>query len=126
MENKDLAALKLELEAWRSSKDRGRLIPEGIWQRAASLAKSVGVTKVHTELKLDFQRLKRRMGVSRKPTIARREPKATFVKLPLSSPAKIEDCVLKVESVSGSRMQVELSGLETTGLCQLLREFAAS
>ena len=125
MENKDLAALKLELEAWRASKDRGRFIPEQIWQKAASLAKTVGVTRVHIELRLDFQRLKMHMGISGKPAIVRQKPKTTFVKLPLSS-SKIDDCVLKVESVSGSRMQVELSGLETTGLSQLLREFAAS
>ena len=43
MENNDLAALKLELEAWRASKNRGRFIPDEIWQKAASLAKAVGV-----------------------------------------------------------------------------------
>jgi hypothetical protein len=125
MENSELVALKTELEAWRASKDRGRLIPEEIWQKAASLAKTVGVTKVHTELRLDFQRLKKCMGVSGKSTKVGRRAKTTFVKLPLSS-SKIDECVLKVESVSGSRMQVELSGFETTGLSQLLREFAGS
>lgn len=126
MENNELAALKLELEAWRMTKDRGRLIPEEIWQKAASLARAVGVTKVHTELRLDFQRLKMRMGVSKKLVVASRKPKATFVQLPLPSHSKTADCILKVESLSGARMQVELSGLETAGLSQLLREFAAS
>jgi len=44
MENHALAALKLE--GWRAAKDKARFLPEEISQRAVSLAKSVGVTKV--------------------------------------------------------------------------------
>ncbi len=122
MESAELDKLKRELEAWRSSKDKGRRIPEELWQRAAALAPSLGVTRVHAELRLDFKSLKRRMGCGESPG----KPKTTFVKLPLPSTSEIGECVLKIESLSGARMQAEISGLQPGGLSQILREFAAS
>lgn len=123
----DLDGLKRELETWRSSKNRGRFIPEGIWQRAATLTHTIGVTKVHQELRLGFTALKKRMDDS-KTGLSKAKPckaRTSFVRLPIPSSSKIEDCVLKIESVSGARMQAELSGIETAGLSQLLREFAS-
>ena len=126
MESKELNTLKRELEAWRSSKSRGRFIPEDLWQRAAALTHTLGVTRVHQELRLDFTALKKRMDGSKKTAVLPSKPKASFVRLPLSSGSRVEGCVLKIESTSGARMQAEISGLETTALSQIIREFAAS
>lgn len=129
MENKELDELRRKLEHWRGLKNKGRLIPEEIWQGAVVLARELGVTRVHQELKLGFKDLKKRMGGPSKPV-----PRATkvgqspvsFVRLSVESSARVEACVLKIESASGARLQVELSGIETSGLSQLVREFAAS
>ena len=122
MESEELVALKQAFEAWRNSENRGRVIPEELWQRAAILAKKIGVTRVHKELRLSFDSLKKRMGAPKKLVKSR----TAFVSLPLSVGPRINDCILKIESASGARMQAELSGIDASGLAQVLREFATS
>lgn len=122
----ELEHLKKDFEAWRGSKEKGQRIPEELWQRAVSLAKSLSINRIHQELRLDFNKLKRLVGGSKKPVKSRSKGKATFVALPpLQSAQRVDDCVLKIESVSGARMQAELSGLEAVSLGRILREFAS-
>lgn len=118
MENNELQKLKADFEAWRITRVRGR-IPEELWRRAAELAKEIGITKVQLELRLDFRRLKKRMGETKLAT------KQKFVKLPMPGGSKMGSCILKVESATGARMQAELESLEVAGLSQIIRDFSA-
>lgn len=123
MESRQLENLRRDLVAWRTSESKGRLIPESLWQRAAQLARSMGVTRVSRELGLGYNHLKRRM--TDKPRALEPAP-SQFVEWALPPQSEIEGCVLKIESSSGARMQAEISGVTTESLSRLLRDFGAN
>lgn len=52
--------LRVRIEAWRSSEDRGKRMPEELWQAAGTAAQRLGVFPVSRSLGLNYQTLKRR------------------------------------------------------------------
>ena len=101
MENKELELehLKKDFEVWRGSRDKGTRIPEELWQRASSLAKSLSLNRIHKELQLDFNKLKRLTGGAKKPVKSRSKAQATFVSLPpLQSVSCRQACTPSVRS----------------------------
>ena len=80
----ELYSLARDLERWRTSAQRGRRIPEGLWEAAAKLARTYGVSRISAALKLsyaDLQRRARGAGASR----TRRRAQPTFIQLPAAS-----------------------------------------
>jgi hypothetical protein len=76
----DLKALQGQLTAWRRRQPgRGRL-PEALWQSAAAMARSRGVSQVSRALRLDYYKLSRWTA---EPT-AGASKAATFVEVALS------------------------------------------
>lgn len=135
----ELGGLKERLEEWRASAPRGRRrIPADIWEEATRLALRHGTSKVSIPLRLDYATLKSRVeALSPKrgkapslPMVRRGAPNkiavTEFVEL-LGTPcpkARLAPCVLQIESSRGSRLRVEVGGLDASGLALLLREFA--
>jgi len=126
-----LKKLKRSLDEWRLRRQTPRRIPDEIWEHAVVAAKEHGVGPVAQHLHLDHAKLKSKvtqegsMDLSTTPT-QEPVPAAFFELFPPPSPSRCLDrCVLEVESGRGSRMRVEVCGLEFPGLVTLVREFVS-
>ena len=74
-----LADEAARLEAFRKNR-KARILPDGIWHRAAALARQFGRTRTAKVLRLDYGRLKKELEQSQ--VIPSDQPNPTFVELP--------------------------------------------
>ena len=123
-----LSKLSERLEEWRSNGEGRRRIPEPIWERAAELARQYGVGAVSVPLRLDHAKLKSKVdgGQHALQPSSPKLPAPEFVEI-FGNPAasrSLAPCVLHIESHRGSRVRLEVGGLDAPGLALLLREFA--
>jgi hypothetical protein len=114
---------------------RSRL-PEELWATAAKLARRDGVTATARALGLDrpslqkwTDRLEPRGSTPHKIPRGRRSGKnaaPAFVELLAASTGAATSCLVEVESTSGSKLRLDLKGIATSQLAELIRAFAAS
>ena len=134
----ELQEARRPLDEWRRVAKGPKRIPEPIWERATELAIRHGVGVVAAGLHLDHSKLKSKVAAAsfgpgdKKALVATgpRQPQpveASFVELfgatTATSPPSITTCVLQVESSRGSRIRMEVGGLDAPGLALLLKEF---
>jgi hypothetical protein len=118
-----VAQLQRQLEQFRSTQPGRRKLPESLWQAAVELARQHGVYPVAHPLRLDYTRLKKRLGGS--PTFRRKAAKPAFVELVAPPRAQLEECVIEFESSSGSKMRIQWKATappDWTTLLQAWRE----
>src|SRR5579859_1959521 len=99
-----VAQLQRQLEQFRSSQPGRTKLPESLWQAAVELARQHGVYPVAHPLRLDYTRLKKRLGGS--PIFRRKTTKPAFVEL-VAPRAQLEECVIEFESSGGSKMRIQ-------------------
>jgi hypothetical protein len=100
-----VAQLQRQLEQFRSAQPGRTKLPESLWQAAVELARQHGVYPVAHPLRLDYTKLKERLGGS---STSRRKPgKPAFVELVAPSRAQLEECVIEFESSGGSKMRIQ-------------------
>jgi hypothetical protein len=97
--------LQRQLEQFRSSRPGRTKLPESFWQAAVELARQHGVYPVAHPLRLDYTRLKKRLGGF--PTSRRKAAKPAFVELVAPSRVQLEECVIEFESSGGSKMRIQ-------------------
>jgi hypothetical protein len=97
--------LQRQLEQFRSSHPGRTKLPESLWQAAVELARQHGVYPVAHPLRLDYTRLKKRLGGS--ATFRRKAAKPAFVELVAPSRVQLEECVIEFESSGGSKMRIQ-------------------
>jgi hypothetical protein len=118
-----VAQLQRQLELFRSTQPGRRKLPESLWQAAVELARQHGVFPIAHPLRLDYTRLKKRLGGS--PTFRRKAAKPAFVELVAPPRAQLEECVIEFESSSGSKMRIQWKATappDWTTLLQAWRE----
>lgn len=99
--------LQRQLEQFRSSQPGRTKLPESLWQAAVEPARQHGVYPVAHPLRLDYTRLKKRLGGS--PKSRRKATKPAFVELVTPSRAQLEEWVIEFESSApgGSKMRIQ-------------------
>ena len=111
----DLSALSEKIEQWRSQRPRRRSMPQELWQEASEAARSLGVSRVATALKVGYATLRQRSGVEGVRKAARRPERAVpalssqFVELSDLSPIR-EEAVVEVTVPDGTRLMIRLKG----------------
>lgn len=118
-----IAQLECQLEQFRSTHPGRAKLPESLWQAAVELARQHGVYPVAHPLRLDYTRLKKRLGGS--PTFRPKATKPAFVELVAPSRAQLEECLIEFESSSGSKMRIQWKATappDWTTLLQAWRE----
>src|SRR5215469_11928657 len=101
--------LQRQLEQFRSTQSRRAKLPESLWQSAVELARQYGVFSVASPLRLDYMRLKKRLGGG---AITRQNgTKPAFVELTDSevTPSR-DECIIEFEAPSGNKMRVQWKG----------------
>ena len=114
-----IVQLQRQLDQFRSSQSARTRLRESLWQAAVELARQHGVYSVARPLRLDYMRLKERLGGS--PSQRRKSAKASFVELVASHPATLEECVIEFESTQGGKMRVQWKAPTPPDWASLLR-----
>jgi len=111
-----MAPLQRQLEQFRSTHPQRTKLPESLWQAAVELARQYGVYPVAHHLRLDYVRLKKRLGGAPHP---RRQP--AFVELIAPQAAALEECVIELESPRGAKMRIQWKAAAPPDWASLLR-----
>ena len=111
--------LQRQLDQFRSTQPRRTKLPESLWQAAVELARQHGVYPVAHPLRLDYTRLKERLGGI--PNRRRKAHKPGFVELVAPRSAALEDCVIEFESPSGGKMRFQWKSPVPPDWASLLR-----
>ena len=102
-----LPSVRRDFERWRSSRSRGRQIPDRLWAAAAVLAREHGVSKTASTLGLDYYSLKKRASVAGP---VETEPAAEFLAVPVEALTAAPECVVEIEDGAGACLRVALRG----------------
>jgi hypothetical protein len=129
----DVEELRKRFEEFRSQHQTRTRLPEELWRAAAEIAERRGMNLVCRCLRLDANSLKKWMGKGvsgARPRYARRKrsamtPPAGFVELLTPATHVAASCIIEVESQRGGKLRLELKGIATSEIAQLIHSFAA-
>ena len=99
-------------------------LPDSVWQAAVELARQYGLWPVAHPLRLDYMRLKKRLGEV-PPSHRRKSTPPTFIEVVATQPAVLEACVIEFESARGAKMRIHWKATtppDWTNLLQAWRE----
>lgn len=112
-----IVQLQEQLNQWRSLRQGRTKLPESFWQSAIDLAKQYGVYRTAHGLRLDYMRLKKRLGASAGPHPS---PQASFVELrPI--PGVVHECNLEFESAGRAKLRIQWKSMVPPDWAGLLR-----
>jgi len=128
----DVEELRRRFEEFRSQHRTRTRLPEELWRAAAEIAGRRGINLVCRCLRLDFNSLKKWMGKGVHGTSVRHvgrkrsalTPTATFMELLAPATSVAASCVVEVESQRGGKLRLELKGIATSEIAQLIHGFA--
>ena len=115
-----LEELQRRFDAWRGAGDKGRRIPEALWESATELAREIGVNPVVRALHLDYARLKRRVTgqVASKAQASPTPTGPTFVELAVDAVSLRPECVVEFEGHNG-KVTMRLAGHDPAAIVAL-------
>ena len=113
-----IVQLQVRLDQWRSAQKGRAKLPESFWLAAVDLAKQYGVFQTAHTLRLDYTRLKKRLGDSADPR--RRPLQASFVEL-MSPLTDLQECVIEFESAGQAKMRIQWRSTDPPDWKGLLR-----
>jgi hypothetical protein len=114
-----ITQLQRQLDQFRSTQPGRTKLPEPLWQAAAELARQHGIYAVAHPLRLDYTRLKQRLG-----DIPKRQQKAnkpSFIEFLGGGSATLPECVIEFESATGSKMRIQWKATVPPDWTSLLR-----
>ena len=112
--------VRQRLERWRRTRKKRTRIPEQLWQESVEVARGYGVNQTARALRLDYYGLKQRLDAGFAGTAVEQEPVASFVELVGASPVVVSECLVEVESASGTKMRIHLKGSPDVALLRSL------
>lgn len=128
----DVEQLRQQFVQYRQAHAVRSRLPEQLWTAAAKLARRDGITATARALGLDrpslqkwTDRLQPRRSI--KAHKAPRQPRSApaFVELLAGSTGTRNSCLVEVESRQGGKLRLELKGVATSQLAELIRAFVA-
>jgi hypothetical protein len=128
----DVEELRKRFEEFRNQHQTRTRLPEELWRAAAEIAGRRGMNLVCRCLRLDANSLKKWMGKGvsgARPKHARRKrlamtPTASFMELLTPATGVAASCIIEVESQRGGKLRLELKGIATSEIAQLIHGFA--
>lgn len=122
----DLEQLRRRFEEFRSAAPGHKRLPEALWAAAAELAKRYGVNPTARALRLEYGGLRKRVENQGRPK--RKRAMATppnFMEFVAPGAKPVTNCTVEVESAQGSKLRLELRGVATAELADLIHSFVS-
>jgi hypothetical protein len=110
---------KARFEAWRQNRRRKAPIPDALWSAAVDVARKEGVSRTATELRVEWNHLKRRMAAAAGTSLKQSPPR--FVELVAPREEALHECVIEVEG-RRCKLRIQLKGASASYLATLSRE----
>lgn len=113
-----LEQAKIRFEEWRQNRKGKSAIPDELWSAAAEVARTEGVSRTSTELRVEWNELKRRMTAA--AGVSRRTAPPTFVELVASQAESLTECTIELEGRRG-KLRIQLKGASASDMATLSR-----
>ena len=114
-----LEEAKARFEEWRQNRKRKAAIPEELWAIAVGVARKEGVSRTSTELRVEWNHLKRRMAAV--SGASRRIAPTAFVELVSPPTQSLPECTIELEGRRG-KLRICVNGAPASYLAVLSRE----
>jgi hypothetical protein len=114
-----LEEAKARFEEWRQNRKGKAAIPDALWSAAAEVARKEGVSRTSTELRVEWNELKRRMTAA--AGISRRAATPAFVELVAPQAQSVSECTIELEG-RRCKLRIQLKGASASYLATLSRE----
>ena len=114
-----LEQAKIRFEEWRHNRKGKAAIPDELWSAAAEVARTEGVSRTSTELRVEWNELKRRMTAD--AGVSRRTATPAFVELVAPQAQSVSECTIELEG-RRCKLRIQLKGASASYLATLSRE----
>ena len=116
-----IVQLQRQLDQFRSTRPVRTKLPDSLWQAAVDLARQHGIFAVAHPLRLDYTRLKQRVGGTPSQMGEPKRNKPAFVELIGSGVATLPECTIEFESSNGGKMRIQWKAAVPPDWAGLLR-----
>jgi hypothetical protein len=113
-----LEEAKARFEQWRQNRTGKAAIPDELWAAAVGVARKEGASRTATELRVEWNHLKRRMAAA---SAALPKPAPAFVELVTPRPQPLAECTIELEGRRG-KLRIQLKNAPASYLATLSRE----
>jgi hypothetical protein len=110
---------KARFEEWRQNRQGKAAIPDELWAIAVEVARNEGVSRTSTELRVEWNHLKRRMAEA--SGASRRTAPPAFVELVATPTQSLPECAIELEGRRG-KLRICVNGAPASYLAALSRE----
>jgi hypothetical protein len=114
----DLLTLKGRFEEWRRTRAKLGPTPLDLWNAASSVAKKYGVARVASELRIDYNKLKRLSKHSSPECGQQRTPDFIEVAQPCVSP--LHHCEVSIQKGIPDKLHVQIRSTSSIDLATVL------
>ena len=114
-----LEEVKTRFDEWRRNRKGKAPIPDELWAAAAEVARREGVSRTSTELRVEWNHLKRRMSAASRSSSKPAPPR--FVELVASRGESLTECVIELEG-RHAKLRIQLKDASASYLAALSRE----
>lgn len=116
-----LEEVKRQFENWRETRCTRSPIPSDLWTCAVSLAKEHSICKIAKTLRLDYNKLKRRVQAEQAQESPQSGP--SFIELQFTSSLPHTEYLLETEDRHGSKLKMQLKGPALPDPLEILSTF---
>ena len=114
-----LEEVKARFEEWRRNRKGKAPIPDELWAAAAEVARREGVNRASTELRVEWNHLKRHMAAGSQA--ASKPVPPGFVELVAPHAASLSECTIELEG-RRAKLRIQLKDAAASYLATLSRE----
>jgi hypothetical protein len=114
-----LEEAKARFEEWRQNRNGKAPIPDELWALAVEVSRKEGVSRTATELRVEWNHLKRRLAAA--SGTSRRTAPPAFVELVAPPTQLLAECTIELEGRRG-KLRICVNGAPASYLAALSRE----
>ena len=114
-----LEEAKARFENWRQNRKGKAAIPDELWAAAVEVAGKEGINRASTELRVEWNHLKRRMAAASETSTKPFPP--AFLELVAPRPQQLPECTVELEG-RGGKLTIRLKNAPASYLATLSRE----
>jgi hypothetical protein len=118
-----LEEAKARFEAWRQNRKGKESIPDELWATAVEVARKEGVSRTSTELRVEWNHLKRRMAAASE--VSPKPAPPAFVELVAPRPQSLPECIIELEGRRG-KLRIQVKNASASYLAAVSRELLES